>query len=1519
MKRTKNKDGAEDGAHDFYYRHNIGALLSLASSTFIRNLLTDHCTVLLELCCRSSHMETLKTASEGLCMILATSRAARKTIAGTKRIHRLANLMKSDNTYVVLSAAASISTFARSKVDRKLVGGTDVLDLFHATLQTARWCVEELHATKELFSQASKKKLGASPDDLASRILEYSSISLWGFASILLRDDKVHDLLQEGLDSVKDLVELAGYNDDSRVHSTVTTACSGALSVLSFKLAQSFTKIPNIIPRVIDILINSKDSGTAEEMSFTFANLCASQPPELTAIMGGDGEGERGYDKIFDLMKRWVQRAEIDKKAISVLKNLSCALMWCMDREDKVKLEHLQSVIQLLTVRSKGVLMNVSSTIWCLARNEWNRNTMGKLFAMNGLYQVLCGNSDLELKERLMGAIWLMVCNKKNAVRLAMLGGLNTLSSFLNFDNTACYMPLKTLSICVLYELQRNEDIFSLMKQVDIESSIMSTLQSKHITPYMHVQCAGLMFFMSKDIESRERFQKIGGKFYLEDLFARMILKDNIEVQVLGVFGVTTLAMDVESKRHFGKTGCIKGMAALLDSTEITHDDHVKVLHGFLNLSQDTVNQREISKHILLKLTNLARLGEKGGLKSEFSASILSNLSNNGDCRADMYKLHLAQCSSSVSKTMQEEEKKLLEQNGGEPLSEAKKEIAEAESVKTVRLALGRVRARINRKVTGLWEDEPVEIDVAERVEEYNRKNDRGGFVAKRRASMSAGGVGGTGSNNLSQGSLSSASMTKRKPSTFDTPAPLPTTPKMSDTNHTFSSTGRRPKTAPALTGGAVTTSSMAASLKARNNVLSPLRSSHRVGPVGRLGSEQTEEGENRWRPPIVSYTKSLNTFESSKSAGGPGGESEKEAADDAEEKKEEPKEGPRRTNQNISGAKYSLILQPPVPYNRITFNTNKYMKGESKVKIAPTPVKLVMWKKVEDSVIGHGLFDHFISDEGETLFFYHTSSIVCEALEPGPYPTPIVPLRLVHTLQAGLPKPRTPKGPTEEEKDIAPAYIPHLPTCPLIDKHYIPLCSLATKAALRTMKPSLDQIRSANMFGAIPIEPIKFIAEMEPEILSETEEEVEVVAEVVVEKEPWDITKSLFGDRRQLSDSRDFYNTPKVIKRALEADFNRMLSEPRIAKLIAKEDSGVKSGESVETELKEIKEALEPLYETMMDAFEYYCLLSNNQTRNCFVMGELSFTRFCNDCKMVDSKLSSEGCQQAFIAVNVETNKKSQESKLNDDKCLMRMEFIEILIRFAITKYKEEAGADISEAVGLLVKRNLIPHIPPMGKVDSDDFRRDRLYNEGSETVFTSHKRVLKLVYKKYKDMLKVAGTPLFSIPEWMLLLKESGLVGDKDDGDFTAREAMLCFFKSRMCVVDEVKSRHKYISLTYTDFLEALGRVADVVSIPTNEDMEVLGAQNMCDYREKIRALSASKQEGGGLGSEEKSRLLERRPSSDFLTPSERPLSEKVDKLIQLMIGGLGLRSKGLLSFENQQVKLVGKYLVQDQWLVQ
>jgi hypothetical protein len=190
------------------------------------------------------------------------------------------------------------------------------------------------------------------------------------------------------------------------------------------------------------------------------------------------------------------------------------------------------------------------------------------------------------------------------------------------------------------------------------------------------------------------------------------------------------------------------------------------------------------------------------------------------------------------------------------------------------------------------------------------------------------------------------------------------------------------------------------------------------------------------------------------------------------------------------------------------------------------------------------------------------------------------------------------------------------------------------------------------------------------------------------------------------------------------------MLKEPRLAKLVGKEDAEVKSGEKkVEDELAEIRKSLEPLYKTIVHAFEYYCLVANNFTRTAFEMGENSYNRFVTDCKLVDKKFSTETAQQIFVAVNVESDKKSAESTINEDKCLMRMEFVEVIIRAAIVKYKEEANHDISDAVAMLVERNLKPNIPPQGQVNCDDFRVNRLYCREVDEVLVKHHGVLKLV----------------------------------------------------------------------------------------------------------------------------------------------------------------------------------------------
>ena len=108
-------------------------------------------------------------------------------------------------------------------------------------------------------------------------------------------------------------------------------------------------------------------------------------------------------------------------------------------------------------------------------------------------------------------------------------------------------------------------------------------------------------------------------------------------------------------------------------------------------------------------------------------------------------------------------------------------------------------------------------------------------------------------------------------------------------------------------------------------------------------------------------------------------------------------------------------------------------------------------------------------------------------------------------------------------------------------------------------------------------------------------------------------------------------------------------------------------------------------------------------------------------------------------------------------------------------TKYKEECNHDISDSVAMLVKENLKPNIPPIGQVNSDDFRRDRLYNREVESVFKDHGHVLHVLYEKYRNFKPVGGSALFSVPQWMQLLQDTRMVGGDPGFDLTARAGYL------------------------------------------------------------------------------------------------------------------------------------------------
>ena len=71
----------------------------------------------------------------------------------------------------------------------------------------------------------------------------------------------------------------------------------------------------------------------------------------------------------------------------------------------------------------------------------------------------------------------------------------------------------------------------------------------------------------------------------------------------------------------------------------------------------------------------------------------------------------------------------------------------------------------------------------------------------------------------------------------------------------------------------------------------------------------------------------------------------------------------------------------------------------------------------------------------------------------------------------------------------------------------------------------------------------------------------------------------SIFAPRRKEAESRSFWDTERVTRKALDADYGRMLKEDRVLKLVAKCDAEVVKGQKTPKE--SLEEASTIIYTT--------------------------------------------------------------------------------------------------------------------------------------------------------------------------------------------------------------------------------------------------------------------------------------------------------------------------------------------------
>jgi|AntAceMinimDraft_1070359.scaffolds.fasta_scaffold20537_1 hypothetical protein len=243
------------------------------------------------------------------------------------------------------------------------------------------------------------------------------------------------------------------------------------------------------------------------------------------------------------------------------------------------------------------------------------------------------------------------------------------------------------------------------------------------------------------------------------------------------------------------------------------------------------------------------------------------------------------------------------------------------------------------------------------------------------------------------------------------------------------------------------------------------------------------------------------------------------------------------------------------------------------------------------------------------------------------------------------------------------------------------------------------------------------------------------------------------------------------------------------------------------------------------------------------------------------------------------------------DRKTLGRHEFVEAMVRLSEAKFGHGQRPDVTDLPGAVLvfcRDLLLPGLPPESVLDANAFRRTQLYTLDADAVLRAHKPLLLGLFAWYRSRLRTRGLVLEG---WVALLEESRLLTDHIGPiGLTSREGKLLFVWSRMHRLDPhtASKAGAQGAITLIEFIEAIARTADLLSLPTAEDIKAGGYGSLgtylaaCDAGTATRASQAAPSEFPGAPLS----LSRRRPSGDLFTLPTRPLPGKVARLLEVIM---------------------------------
>ena len=229
------------------------------------------------------------------------------------------------------------------------------------------------------------------------------------------------------------------------------------------------------------------------------------------------------------------------------------------------------------------------------------------------------------------------------------------------------------------------------------------------------------------------------------------------------------------------------------------------------------------------------------------------------------------------------------------------------------------------------------------------------------------------------------------------------------------------------------------------------------------------------------------------------------------------------------------------------------------------------------------------------------------------------------------------------------------------------------------------------------------------------------------------------------------------------------------------------------------------------------------------------SYLQFVRDAGLVNEDVEGQRSQDLQLVFDSANASATKEDVFNSKRNLNRMEFIGVLAQLVLERHVKGGGLDPVEACRKFFRRGHRSKAAAQCFQDSNSFRADFCYTEAADMALKKHEDTLRNLFASFAYGTGAIGDALYSTK-----LMDAGEFNefiqriDVIDNNITQREVRLAFLWSRMLVVDEntLKGRTHVLQLRFEDFLEMLVRLAYMMAMPDEADLEAAGVQHAGEF---------------------------------------------------------------------------------------